>query len=91
MSYEPLDCGLYDLVELFCMHRYELCVETVDGELIYARAWTTKTAPTHEEYLQLVSSRGIQEVRLDMIAAITVLTGGTGFVRTRFGSSSCPS
>ncbi|WP_460094079.1 Rho-binding antiterminator [Pseudomonas sp. S2_B03] len=89
MTYQPLDCGLYDFIEMVCMQHYVLDVEMLDGQRVKARALTTKTSATKEEYLQLESPNLLQEVRLDMISAITVLDEGAGYQRKEFTSSTC--
>jgi len=89
MTYQPLDCGLYDFIEMVCMRHNLLDVEMLDGQRIKARALTTKTSASKEEYLQLESPNLLQEVRLDMISAITVMDEGAGYQRKDFTIGSC--
>ncbi|WP_306163351.1 Rho-binding antiterminator [Pseudomonas sp. B14-6] len=89
MKYQPLDCSLYDFIEIVCMRNYELKVELLDGECLKARALTTKISTSKEEYLQLESPGRIQEVRLDMILAITILEENSGYLRKEFTNNSC--
>ncbi|MHC8324569.1 Rho-binding antiterminator [Pseudomonas sp. LB1P83] len=71
------------------MRNYELKVELLDGECLKARALTTKISTSKEEYLQLESPGRIQEVRLDMILAITILEENSGYLRKEFTNNSC--
>jgi Rho-binding antiterminator len=48
---------------------------------------TTRTAPSKEEFLQFAD--GIEEVRMDQLAAITPLDDGASFGRVELGNSFC--
>lgn len=89
MAYQPLDCSLYDIVEVLCMRGYDILIETTEDELLQAKALTTRTSSTEGEFIQVESSQALREIRLDMIVAITVVTEGSGFDRIEFGSNSC--
>jgi Rho-binding antiterminator len=80
-TYRPLDCDLYDYLELACLHSYRLQIELVEGPSFVARALDTRTAPSKEEFLLLQTEGGQQEVRLDQLRAITPLDPGARFGR----------
>lgn len=79
--YQPLHCDLHDYLEIACMHGYELLIELRDGCSCTARALTTRTAPSKEEFLVLHNADGSFEVRLDRLLAITPLTANARFGR----------
>jgi len=85
--YQPLNCDLYDYLEIACMHGYRLKVELVDGTTFEALPTTTRTAPSKEEFLQFAD--GLDEVRLDQLAAITPLHEGASFGRVELGNAFC--
>ena len=89
MAYQPLQCSLYDLIEVFCMRGYEILIETTQTSVIQGQALTTRTSSTQEEFIQVKSPQGLQEIRLDKITAITVLSEGAGFGRVEFGAGPC--
>ncbi|WP_220815893.1 Rho-binding antiterminator [Pseudomonas paralcaligenes] len=80
-TYRPLDCDLYDYLELACLHGYRLQIELVEGASFVARALDTRTAPSKEEFLLLQTEDGQREVRLDQLRAITPLDPGARFGR----------
>lgn len=80
-TYRPLDCDLYDYLELACLHSYRLQIELVEGAGFVARALDTRTAPSKEEFLLLQTEDGQREVRLDQLRAITPLDPGARFGR----------
>mgnify|MGYP001038197422 CR=1 FL=1 len=87
--YQPLNCDLYDYLEIACMHAYPLRVELVDGREFQAQAITTRTAPSKEEFLTLRSAEGDQEVRLDQLLAITPLSERALFGRVELANQVC--
>lgn len=88
-DYQPLNCDLYDYLEIACMHGYRLQVELVDGPGFVARALDTRTAPSKEEFLVLQTDVGRQEVRLDRLLAITPLDPGASFGRVELAGIVC--
>ncbi len=80
-TYRPLDCDLYDYLELACLHGYRLQIELVEGASFVAHALDTRTAPNKEEFLLLQAEDGQREVRLDQLRAITPLDPGAHFGR----------
>ena len=88
-DYQPLNCDLYDYLEIACMHGYRLQVELVDGPGFMARALDTRTAASKEEFLVLQTDEGRQEVRLDRLLAITPLDPGARFSRVELAGRVC--
>lgn len=88
-DYQPLNCDLYDYLEIACMHGYRLQVELVDGPGFMARALDTRTAASKEEFLVLQTDEGRQEVRLDRLLAITPLDPGASFGRVELAGIIC--
>lgn len=88
-TYQPLNCDLYDYLEIACMHGYRLQVELVDGPGCVARALDTRTAASKEEFLVLQTDEGRQEVRLDRLLAITPLDPGASFGRVELAGRTC--
>ena len=80
-TYQPLDCDLHDFLEIACLHGYRLWVELIEGEAFEARALTTRTAASKEEFLVLQAEGGTREVRLDHLLAITPRDPGADFGR----------
>ncbi|MBS7689886.1 Rho-binding antiterminator [Pseudomonas lalucatii] len=75
-EYLPLNCDLYDYLEIACLHRYRLRIELVDGECLEAEALTTQTTVDKEEFLLVRAVAGERRLRLDRLLAITPLTPG---------------
>lgn len=80
-TYQPLNCDLHDYLEIACLYGYTLDIELVDGQSLTARAITTRTAPTREEFLDVETVDGRQEIRLDQLLAITPQDHNTRFGR----------
>ncbi len=80
-AYQPLNCDVHDYLEIVCLHGYRLQVELIDGRSYAARALTTRTATSKEEFLVLCSDSGQFEVRLDQLLAITPLDDNARFGR----------
>ena len=80
-AYQPLNCDVHDYLEIACMHRYRLQVEMIDGRSFVARALTTRTAASKEEFLLLARDSGQCEVRLDQLLAISPLGLNVSFGR----------
>lgn len=88
-AYRPLNCDLHDYLEIACMHGYRLQVERLDGTSFVARALTTRTAASKEEFLVLQGDDGKQDVRLDQLLAITPLDANASFARVELAGSYC--
>jgi len=70
-TYKPLNCDLHDYLEISCLYGYALDIELTDGQSLTARAITTRTSPTREEFLEVETTDGRLEIRLDRLLAIT--------------------
>jgi len=72
-SYLPIDCSDHDRLEIACLDRYNVALQTDDGEIL-GRAQTT-TTDASGEYLSLLTDSGdLTRVRLDCIRRMTVLS-----------------
>ncbi|MBC3385686.1 Rho-binding antiterminator [Pseudomonas sp. SWRI179] len=80
-TYKPLHCDLHDYLEIACLCGYSLDIELTDGQRVTARAITTRTASTREEFLEIDTADGRQEIRLDQLLAITPLDKNARFGR----------
>jgi Rho-binding antiterminator len=85
-TYQPLNCDLHDYLEIA---GYRLDVELKDGARLQAKALTTRTASSKEEFLCLETADGQQEVRLDQLLAITPLDANAQFGRVVFSDAVC--
>jgi len=88
-QYQPMNCDLYDYLEIACMHAYPLRVELVDGGELQATALDTRTAPSKEEFLRVRDEQGEREIRLDQLLAITPLNEGAQFGRVELSGQAC--
>ncbi|MGY2259480.1 Rho-binding antiterminator [Pseudomonas sp. SDO55104_S430] len=88
-TYQPMNCDLYDYLEIACMRGYRLDIELHDGSRLEAKALTTRTASSKEEFLLLESADGQQEIRLDQLLAITPLDANAQFGRVVFSDAVC--
>lgn len=86
-STQPLDCNLHDYLELACMRGYWLDVELVDGQRLIARALSTRTTDTNEEFIVLEQNKSFKEIGVTQLAAITPLNSGVGNKRMTFSHS----
>ncbi len=71
------------------MHGYRLQIEPLDGPGFTARALTTRTAPSKEEFLVLQNGNGQLEVRLDPLLTITPLDANASFGRIELAGAAC--
>ena len=88
-AYQPLNCDVHDYLEIACLHGYRLQVELIDGRSYAARALTTRTAPSKEEFFVLQNDDSQLEVRLDQLLAITPLDPNASFGRIELAGSYC--
>ncbi|WPC03938.1 Rho-binding antiterminator [Pseudomonas benzenivorans] len=87
--YRPLNCDLYDYLEIACLHRYLLRIELLGGECLEVEALTTQTTASKEEFLLVRDAAGERRLRLDRLLAITPLTPGASFARVRLNVGGC--
>lgn len=88
-TYQPMNCDLYDYLEIACMRGYRLDIEMKDGARLVAKALTTRTSSDKEEFLCLETADGEQEVRLDQLLAITPTDANVQFGRVVFSEGVC--
>ncbi|WP_434558564.1 Rho-binding antiterminator [Pseudomonas sp. Z4-20] len=79
--YKPLHCDLHDYLEIACLCSYTLDIELIDGQRRTGRAITTRTSSTREEFLEVETTDGRQEIRLDSLLAITPQNDNARFGR----------
>ncbi|MHA6790735.1 Rho-binding antiterminator [Pseudomonas bijieensis] len=80
-TYRPLHCDLHDYLEIACLFGYTLDIELTDGQRLTARAITTRTACTREEFLEVETAHARLEIRLDHLLAITPRDNNARFGR----------
>lgn len=86
MTYTPIQCQLYDFIEIACLRHYTLSVKLLDRSEILGRAETTKIE-NKQEFLVVStedeSDKNQKEkkisVRLDKIKSITALDKNAEF------------
>ncbi|WP_223528493.1 Rho-binding antiterminator [Pseudomonas sp. A-RE-23] len=84
-TYKPLHCDLHDYLEIACLCGYTLDIELTDGQRLTAQAITTRTSSTREEFLEVETAEGRQEIRLDQLLAIEPLDKDARFGRVVLG------
>lgn len=84
--YQPLACDLYDVIEVACLHRYDLVIELVDGGMLEGQALTTETSADKHEFLIIRVADERIRLRLDHLQAITAVTEGAQFKRVELNS-----
>jgi len=87
--YQPLNCDLYDYLEMACLYQYRLLVEMVEGGQFEARALDTRTNALKEEYLLIELDGEKVELRLDRLLAITPLNDNAKFGRVELAGRHC--
>ncbi len=85
MPYQPIECRLYDYIEIACMRHYDLQIKLLSGENIIGQAQTTRVAQK-EEFLLIKVNSTIQEIRLDKISTLKALNNGAEFGKVTIAS-----
>lgn len=88
-TYRPMNCDLYDYLEIACLRGYRLDIELKDGARLEARALDTRTSAEKEEFLRVETANGQQEIRLDQLLAVTPLDANAEFGRVVFTDAVC--
>ena len=83
-DYTPIDCNLYDYIEIACMYRYPVRVATSDGAIVTGLAIDTVIDNDKAEYLKLDVDGAQRLVRLDRLAALEPLAANAKFGKIRF-------
>ncbi|MBV4487955.1 Rho-binding antiterminator [Pseudomonas sp. SWRI153] len=87
--YQPLNCDLYDYLEIACMRGYQLDIELIDGQRLAAKAITIRTTSDKEEFMEIEQAGEQSEIRLDQLLAITPQAADAEFGRIVFNEPSC--
>jgi len=83
-EYTPIDCSLYDYVEIACMYRYPVRVATSDGETVTGVAVDTVTGADKSEFLALDVDGCVRRLRLDTLEELEPMVGNARFGKVRF-------
>lgn len=80
-NYSPIQCQIYDYIEIACMRRYHLEIELTSGETITGKAMTTKIENKQEFMVIETENNETQEIRLDFVNSIKPLDENAEFGR----------
>ena len=69
-NYSPIQCQLYDYIEIACMRHYQLDIELTSRETITGKAITTKIKDRQEFIVIETENNKKQEIRLDLVKSI---------------------
>ena len=87
-DYVPIDCNLYDYIEIACMYRYPVRIAISSGEILTGTAVTTSieqdASGDKVEYLDLDTSGESRRVRLDTVSTLEPLIDNARFGKVRF-------
>lgn len=81
-GYSPIQCQLYDYIEIACMRHYRLDIELTSGETLSGKALTTRIKDKQEFIVISADSEKNheeQEIRLDLVKSITALDDNAEF------------
>ena len=81
---KPIDCDLYDYVEIACMRGYELQIILNDHTEMVGKAKTTRTSADKVEYLVVGVDNVSVDVPMHEIKSIAPLTAGATFAKIDF-------
>jgi Rho-binding antiterminator len=80
-NYSPIQCQLYDYIEVACMRHYQLDIELTTSETITGKAITTKIKDRQEFIVIESENNEKQEIRLDLVKSIEPQDENTEFGR----------
>ncbi len=80
-DYSPIQCQIYDYIEIACMRHYLLDIELTSGETISGKAMTTKIENKQEFMVIETENSEKQEIRLDLVNSIKPLDDNAEFGR----------
>ena len=80
-SYSPIQCQIYDYIEIACMRHYQLTIELKSGETLTGKAITTKIKDKQEFIVIETTTGEEQEIRLDLVNSIQPLDKNAEFGR----------
>lgn len=81
--YTPINCGIYDYLEIACMHAYDVALELHDGSNLQGKALTLRIEQSIE-VLVIQTDNEAQPVRLDSIEKLKVLSSPRQFDDIQF-------
>ena len=73
-DYVPISCADYEILETACMDRYAIELVTRDGRTVAGRALDLKVRSPEEFFVVLHDDGTTEEVRVDRIRNMTVLS-----------------
>ena len=82
-NYQPVDCGLYDHLEVACLHGYEVSLALRNDETDQGVAITVG-ARREGEFLTLATDKNKKEYRLDELSSLRVLSYPRSFDEISF-------
>jgi len=82
-DYHPVDCGLYDHLEVACMHGYEVMLTLRSGKTDQGIAVTVE-ARGGGEFLTLEVNQNKREYRLDELRSLRVVSSPRTFDEISF-------
>ena len=83
-SYQPIDCSLYDHIEVICLYQYEIKILLKDNSILIGKAIDTKTNSEKFEFLHIKTRSDSQLIRLDKIKTIDVITKNSVLDQIKF-------
>ena len=78
-AYTPIQCQIYDYIEIACMPHYRLNIELNSGGIITGQAITTRVKNKQEFIVIKNKDTGEQEIRLDLVKSIQALDDNAEF------------
>jgi len=69
-KYKPIDCGIYDQLELFAMRKSKVKIEIINGSIIHTTIKNLISESSNGEFL--ITDQD-QRIRLDQMASINDL------------------
>ena len=84
-KYTPIDCNLYDYVEIACLYRYPVRVTITDGTSLTGIAVDTVIDADKSESLKLdVDDGDSRLIRLDTLVVLEALATDARFSKVHF-------
>lgn len=80
----PISCELYDYVELACLYRHDVRVQTTDGQALTGTALDARSDGLGNEFLVLRAPDRTLLVRLNAVTTMETLTDGARAGEVRF-------
>ena len=78
-AYTPIQCQIYDYIEIACMRHYRLNIELNSSGIIKGQAITTRVRNKQEFIVIKNKDAGEQEIRLDLVKSIQALDDNAEF------------